>query len=358
MKDKSCSIIIPVWNLEDWIGRTLDSVLGQTHRNIQCVCVDDGSTDGTLERLRHHAASDGRIVVLRNEKNRGDAFARNRGVEHASGDFLYFLDGDDTIRADCIETMIGMMEKNGSDIGFFNALCQQPDLSWKAANFVNRRHLEMDPARNLTVEDKKHLLFSMSTGSCFRFFRTSFYKENNIHFPAQMNRGSDRTVLWKSLIRAKSVVFTEEILYEYYYRAESLDHAKNLDVGKSSAYDAVKIIEHYCRESRLWPDLRAGCFIDRMRCLTYNYNKFDSENKSRFVSECFKRGVITHDYWDVILSDEFIALYPPGSLKNAYWNFSREVLKKAVRMAHASLQGLEQDRIDEISKRIGFEFLS
>lgn len=110
------SIIIPVHNAEKWLAESLKSALGQTVRDIEVIAVDDGSTDASLEILRSFAASDPRLKVLANEKNRGQSAARNRGMDISTGHWLAFLDCDDMLAPDFCRVLLAEAEKSGADI--------------------------------------------------------------------------------------------------------------------------------------------------------------------------------------------------------------------------------------------------
>lgn len=99
------SVIIPFYNLESCVTYCLDSVLCQTYHRIEVICIDDGSTDGTLELLRAYAAHDFRVICFAQD-NSGQAVARNKGVELAKGDYVAFIDGDDYVAPNYIEALV------------------------------------------------------------------------------------------------------------------------------------------------------------------------------------------------------------------------------------------------------------
>ena len=109
------SIIVPVYNTEDYLDQCLETILAQTYRDIEVICVDDGSTDGSPDILRRHAEADERLTVLA-QANRFAGAARNRGIEQATGEFLLFLDADDYFDERMVERMVANAQANGSDI--------------------------------------------------------------------------------------------------------------------------------------------------------------------------------------------------------------------------------------------------
>ena len=109
------SVIIPVYNVEKYLRQCLDCVVAQTLREIEIICVDDGSTDDSLKILNEYAASDKRITVLK-QQNKGAGAARNAGMAAAKGEFLSFLDSDDFFEPNMLETMYDKAQEDGSDI--------------------------------------------------------------------------------------------------------------------------------------------------------------------------------------------------------------------------------------------------
>ena len=110
------SVIIPVFNTEKYLDRCLDSVLGQTLRDIEVLCVDDLSTDGTPALLERRAAADSRLKVLRMDQNGGPGKARNRALNAAEGRYVCFLDSDDWIEPDFLEKMYSAAEETGRPV--------------------------------------------------------------------------------------------------------------------------------------------------------------------------------------------------------------------------------------------------
>lgn len=114
------SVVIPVYNTEKYVGECLDSLLAQTMMEWEAVCVDDGSTDGSLSVEREYAAKDSRVKVIELEQNAGQALARNVGLAAAQGDYVYFLDSDDMVAPEGLEELSRIAEENQLDGLLFN----------------------------------------------------------------------------------------------------------------------------------------------------------------------------------------------------------------------------------------------
>ena len=110
------SIIIPVYNVEQYLAQCLDSVINQTYKNIEIICVNDCSLDNSFKILDEYSKNDKRIKIINRENNGGLSAARNTGLDNASGKYIYFLDSDDWIDLDYIEKMLNAAIKNEVEV--------------------------------------------------------------------------------------------------------------------------------------------------------------------------------------------------------------------------------------------------
>lgn len=178
------SVVMAVYNAEMYLRETLDSVLNQTFREIEVICVDDGSSDGSLCILQEYAQRDDRIVVFRNDvESKGAAMARNIGVGAARGEYLSILDADDFFESDMLEKAYGKAKNEDADAVLFDGCVYDDELkadievSW----ILKRSYI---PNKNwFTSEENRKALFEMNTGAAWNIlFRTSLIKENRIRF--------------------------------------------------------------------------------------------------------------------------------------------------------------------------------
>ena len=109
------SIIVPVYNVEQYLGKCLDSIINQTYKNIEIILINDGSTDNSLEICNYYKEKDSRIIVI-NKENGGQSSARNSGLKVSTGNYIMFVDSDDKINLRCCELLIDTILKNNSDI--------------------------------------------------------------------------------------------------------------------------------------------------------------------------------------------------------------------------------------------------
>ena len=113
------SVIIPVYNVEDYLHVCLNSVLKQTYQNFEIICIDDASTDSSTEILEYFTQKDSRIKILKNDSNKGPGYSRNKGLEVAQGKYISFLDADDWFSPDAFEILIHKCEQENLDVLIF-----------------------------------------------------------------------------------------------------------------------------------------------------------------------------------------------------------------------------------------------
>lgn len=101
-KETKFSVILPIFNTEKYLKACLDSIINQTYKNLEIICVDDGSTDGSLKILEEYSSKDSRIKII-NQQNQGVSAARNVGIDNATGDYVSFVDPDDWVELICMK---------------------------------------------------------------------------------------------------------------------------------------------------------------------------------------------------------------------------------------------------------------
>lgn len=116
------SVIIPVYNSEIYLKECLDSVVNQTLQNIEIICIDDGSTDASMDILHEYARKDERFKILE-QKHLGGGAARNLGLKEAAGEYFSFLDSDDYFELDMLEKIYLRCSEKKADIGVFGVMC-------------------------------------------------------------------------------------------------------------------------------------------------------------------------------------------------------------------------------------------
>lgn len=236
MEEAKVSVIIPVYNAAEYLERCLDSVVGQSHRNLEILLIDDGSTDGSGEICDRYAKKDGRIRVL-HQKNAGVAFARNAGLDMAVGTYIGWVDSDDWIEPEMFEVMVKEAKTRKADIVICGRLESYPDRSfqkgWKRQEVLNR-----EQALALLVEDDL-----VRSYLCDKLWRRELF--DGIRIPA-LKVFEDMAVMYQLFMRAEQVVCLPDVFYHYEHRDASLTAAPSLEsridfyrVSKAR-YDALR----------------------------------------------------------------------------------------------------------------------
>lgn len=172
------SIIIPCFNIQDYIGRTIDSVVAQSDSNWEIIAVDDGSTDSTLKVLSGIAQEESRIHIIQRQ-NGGVSAARNTGLQHAKGEWIYFLDGDDIVDKDLVKSIHEVPTE--TDIVVFNFRKENAGNIERSYKISNPDTLFID---YLTNRQSIHI--------CSIVTKISFIKRFNVRFDENTSYGEDR----------------------------------------------------------------------------------------------------------------------------------------------------------------------
>ena len=181
MKEIFISVVIPVYNVEIYLEQCLDSVLGQTLKEIEVICVDDGSTDKSLEILKFYAQRDNRLKIIA-QQNLYAGVARNRGLQEAKGKYIVFLDSDDFFEPDMFEKLYQKMEETRSDMGICNADFYNDETGdYKIVNLLNLKYC---PKGNTFTAKQvgKHLYDFCTQVVWTKMYRHSFLKKYNFQF--------------------------------------------------------------------------------------------------------------------------------------------------------------------------------
>jgi CDP-glycerol glycerophosphotransferase len=202
------SVIVPIYNVEDYIAECLDSVAAQTLDDLEVVMVDDGSTDGSARIARAFAAGDRRFRLL-SQPNRGLSSARNTGIEAATGDFLAFLDSDDLLPPNAYELLLRALEQTGSDFASGNVLRRN---SWGTSQALFLAETFATTRLGTHVTEFPPLLADRTAWN--KLWRRAFWDEHAGRFPEGVVH-EDIPVVLPAHFKARSVDVIAEPVYLY-----------------------------------------------------------------------------------------------------------------------------------------------
>lgn len=204
------SVVVPVYNSQDYLQECLDSLLAQTLRDVEIVCIDDGSTDASPEILAAAAAADARICAITQE-NRGVSAARNTGIARARAPYLCFVDADDALKPHACERMVDELSRSQADVLVFGAQAvpeeQAPAWLRMVLSPRNAEYARFHPDI-LFKEQSRPYVWKTA-------YRTKFLHENQIAFNESLAIGEDQAFLFDAFPCARKTVFVSDKLYRY-----------------------------------------------------------------------------------------------------------------------------------------------
>ncbi|MGL5749960.1 MAG: glycosyltransferase family 2 protein [Paraclostridium sp.] len=204
------SIIVPVYNVENYLKKCLDSIVSQSFKNIEIIIVNDGSTDNSREICDEYKKKDNRIKVIHKE-NEGLSSARNRGIDISKGKYIGFIDSDDWIDKYMYEKLYNLCEKTSSDIGICNFFRNENE-----RNVEDEVVIELDNIEGMR-ELFKGNLYRFS--ACNKLFKKSCFE--NIIFP-EGRVHEDLSTTYKVFSNANKIVYTNYLGYFYFVRENSI----------------------------------------------------------------------------------------------------------------------------------------
>lgn len=228
------SVIIPVYRVEQYLARCLDSVIHNTYRNIEIICVNDGSPDNSLQILNAYAERDSRIVVV-SQKNGGLSSARNTGIRYATGEYVTFIDSDDWIHPNFFEILIDSIRTEMADVAIcgFNQV-EQYSSSFIDYNQKNYAHQVFNISIDELMHNKKFKMFKVY--ACGVLYR----KAKIFHlFPEGVKVIEDNIFNLMNLPQYKKACIINLPIYFYYYNFNSIMHTFSYE-------DAYKGLDWLC----------------------------------------------------------------------------------------------------------------
>lgn len=212
------SVIMPVYNTEKYVGQAIESVLSQTCPDFELLIVDDGSKDRSREICEEYRKKDSRIRLFTNDTDmHGPGSARNIGLDHASGEYIYFIDSDDWIDEDLLECVVNCMRQTGADIAQFGVGYKYGD----SKDYGKAKRI-------LTKEEIGENFLEFWNNGIRSLWEYLFQREliNNIRFEKIIN-GEDVCFVMDALSRMETIALVSEAFYHYRYMEGSTCHRWN-----------------------------------------------------------------------------------------------------------------------------------
>ena len=323
------SIIIPVFNSQDLLINCLNSVKNQTLVDIEIICVDDGSTDNSLEILKDYEKKDNRFKIIHQE-NSGAGFARNKGINCSKGEYILFVDSDDFIEDYTCEKLYHLAKKLDSDLVLFDAVRHMEN--GKSSNLIH--FLKNNPVDfnnfSFNYEYTKDKVFNGYYGVIWnKLYKSSFIKENHICFPKHKIY-NDVEFHVKSLILAKRISYFPKILYHYNRIGQASIQTSFVSTKKAFVFfDVLGGITDFLISNNFFNEFKVEFINFSILELRNKLNSIDDSLKQDFFDkskEYFYSLNLTIDDFDNV-PFEFFAYFIFVINSNDYFDFKSSSLK-------------------------------
>ena len=276
------SVIIPVYNTENYLSRCLDSVLNQSLENIEIICINDGSTDSSLEILKNYQKKDNRIKII-NKNNEGQGIARNIGINEAIGDYIAFVDSDDFIKEDMLEKLYNSCINNNLDmvmckVASFNELTNEiNDSLWYYSlgvfNDFEKTVFSHKDTINFTCE--------ISVTPYNKLYKSSLIKKFDIKF-AENLIFEDEVFFYDVYLKARRVSIVDETLYYYRMNREGSTVENTEDKNYSDIVPIFKLIIEKFIETNNWENYKIYVSNRFIHLMLWRYSQTSKKFRKDF----------------------------------------------------------------------------
>lgn len=271
------SVIIPVYNVENYLEESLDSIVNQTLDDIEIICINDGSTDKSLEILEKYGNMDDRVKVFTKE-NGGASSARNRGIGFSKGDYIYFMDADDILELNALEELYDFSKSNDLDILIFKLISFNDGENKKfATDYYDMPFLKPYDKKVFTYRDLGDNALKLAVSPPGKLFKRDLI--SSIRFLEGFTF-EDNLFFAEAMLNAERVSFYDEYLYNRRFRPNSVTTSKNIKTADTIVI-ANEIIDLFKREN-VYDDYKKQIIEIKIRSTYKRFSQVDEEYKEEF----------------------------------------------------------------------------
>lgn len=284
--DKIVSIVAPVYNVQRYLEIFMNSVLQQTYRKFEVICIEDGSTDESLNLLCDFTKRNSQIKLIE-QNNSGAAAARNLGLNYANGEYVIFLDSDDYFEPDLIEESVAKAEEFNADIVIFRAEAFDDETGQTSALNDRISKLPEYQKKVFSYKDIPEDIFnSFLTAPWNKLYRKSFLDEYGFKFQ-NIKRTNDLLFVCQTLVTAKRIILLDKVLVHY-----RTGITKNLQSGNAETpldfYKALIALKEYLGKENLFSAVAKSYYKLVLGIVFYNLNSITSDKQFKELIEFFK----------------------------------------------------------------------
>lgn len=270
------SVIIPVYNTEAYLKRCLDSVCNQTLSDIEIICINDASTDKSLEILQEYATKDKRIKIIDFKENKGAGAARNAGINAAQGEYIGFVDSDDYVDLDFYEKL------------YKSALETCAEVIKSNLSYINNPEiLSKDKYANLfALKESKYNLIHIPT----TIIKKDFLSKNQILFPTDLSCAEDSVFEIKVAVLCNKIKIVDSVYYYYVFNNNSLNNTSFYNINKIKSHvESMSLIIDFLNKINISKSDYLSIIYPRFSSFNYICNtKISDKDKEIFSIEVEK----------------------------------------------------------------------
>ena len=282
MSSSKISVIIPIYNTEEYIEECILSIVNQTFSDFEVICIDDGSTDDTLNILNRFASEDDRIKIIHLNQNYGVSYARNIGLNEAKGDYVLFIDSDDFLEYNALGEVYSLAKKLSADIVIF-----------KLQNFDNitgekiyRKNFEMNFLKERVGEEVFNFsrvvdyFFKISPTLPGKLFKRTLISD--LHFVENLIF-EDNPFFISVFLKANRIYFYDKHLYYRRLREDSITHS--FFDSFSDCVEIYDIIRNVLEENQVYDILKEQLIKNQCKDIFNRFSQVDNNNKKEFFDK-------------------------------------------------------------------------
>lgn len=260
------SIIIPIYNASQYLNKCIQSIVNQSYKDFECILIDDGSSDGSEIICDQWTQHDNRIRVI-HQPNQGVSKARNKGIAEAQGEYIAFIDSDDWIDSNYLNTLLRPIEESNVDLVVCGLQQHYSNETFKNYSYkTGIIHIERQDTKAFTDINKKFLLF----GPVIKLYKRTIIQTHNIHFPPEYTYGEDLLFNYNYLEYVKAIYIIDQCLYHYRIIGNgTLSSIKRINQFEID-YAQWNILKDFFYRKNLWNDYSTSYLYHRLWWCMYD----------------------------------------------------------------------------------------
>lgn len=275
------SVVIPVYNVENYLEDCLDSIVNQTLTDIEIICINDGSKDNSLDILNRYAEKDNRMVVI-SQENGGHAVATNRGMSMAKGEYLYLMDSDDIVETNTLEDTYKLAKEKKLDFVIFKAInYNDPEDRYYETEVYSMANLKKSVGTKIfnykDVPD--NVLFNMSVTPWSKLYNREFVEKCGAKFPEGLVF-EDNVFFWQVFFNAKRVYFHDEFLFTRRWYSTSSTTAG--DQRFLNSIDVYNLVWEEFRKHGEFENHKVNLYNNKVKIGFMRFSKIKKEFKNLY----------------------------------------------------------------------------